>query len=97
IFLVSGQEIGKQARLAEGPGTRAAAATKNVAKELLRPSAREKVFLIGGSLVCISGRYGDAIYAERAHMVEKPRDAGRLGLVDQRAIDLDPERAVLRG
>src|SRR6185437_16657683 len=96
VVPVSGEEIEKQARLAERPRARAATAAENVAEELLGAGSRKKMRLVGRSLVRVSRRYGDAIDAERTHAVEKFRDAVGLGIVEQRAVDIDPESAFLR-
>ena len=83
--------------MAERPGARAAAAPEYVAEELLGALAREEVRLVGRALVCIAGRHRNAVDAQRAGLVEKPRDALRIGIVEQRAIDVDPEAARLGG
>src|SRR2546427_9983975 len=67
VLLIAGQEIEEQARLAERPRARTAAAPENIAKELLGASARQKVRLIRRALVCVPGRNRDAVDAERAH------------------------------
>src|SRR6266566_1975336 len=96
VFLVAGQEVEEKTRLAERPCARTSAAAKNVAKKLLGTSAGEKVRLIRRPFIRISGRYRDAIDAERAGLVEKPRDAVRVGIVEQGAVDVDAKAACLR-
>src|SRR6185503_19388130 len=61
VFLVAGEEIEEQARLAEGPGATAASAAQDVAKELLGSRAREEVFLIRRALVGVARRHGDRV------------------------------------
>src|ERR1700676_1124843 len=97
VFLVAGQEVEKKTRLAERPRARTSATAENAAKKLLGASAGEKVRLIGRPFIRISRRYGDAIDAERAGLVEKPRDAVRVGIVEQGAVDVDAKAACLRG
>src|SRR3984893_5925974 len=97
VFLVAGQEVEEKTRLAERPCARTSATAENVAKKLLGASAGEKVCLIRRPFIRISRRYRDAIDAERAGLVEKPRDAVRVGIVEQGAVDINAKAACLRG
>src|ERR1700694_4570966 len=97
VFLVAGQEVEEKTRLAERPCARTSATAENVAKKLLGASAGEKVCLIRRPFIRISRRYRDAIDAERAGLVEKPRDAVRVGIVEQGAVDVNAKAACLRG
>ena len=50
--------------------------------------------LVGRALVRVAGRHRDAVDAERADAVEEARDALRIGVVEQRAVDVDAEARV---
>src|SRR5438874_5133560 len=70
VLAVAGEEVEKQARLTERPGTRTAATAEDIAEELLGALATKKVSLIGCSLVGIARGYRDAIDAKLANGVE---------------------------
>src|SRR5262249_31998212 len=69
---------------------------EDVAKQLLGLGAVEKVLLVRSTLVGVSGRDGDAIDAQSLHVVEECGNAFRLGIVEERTIDVDPEAFCLR-
>src|SRR5215472_14999466 len=97
IVAVAGEEVEKQPRLTERPRAPVASAPEDVAKEPLRPGARQEVLLIRRTLVRVARRYGDAVDAELVNPIEKARDALGIGIVEQRAIDVDAKAARLRG
>ena len=55
------------------------------------------MLLVGRALIGIAGRNRDAVDAEFLDCVEERRDAIGLGSVEQRAIDVDAEAALLGG
>src|SRR5262249_47823921 len=88
VLAVAGEEVEKQIRLTERPRARTATAAEDVAKELLRALAGEKVRLVWRALVRVPGRYGNAVDAESARRVKESRDALRIGVVEKGAIDV---------
>src|SRR6185312_11699953 len=95
IVLVAGEEIEKERRLAERPFM-ATAAAEDVAEELLGLAPVEEMRLIGGALIGIARRHGNAVDAARHHIVEEGGDSLGLGTVEKRAVDVDAEAARLR-
>src|SRR5581483_4855107 len=82
IGLVAGEEIEEQVGLAERPFLAALAALEDVAEELLRRLAVEEVLLVRRTLISVAGRHGDAVNADRHHVIEKLRHPLRIGVVE---------------
>src|SRR5450755_3974929 len=95
VLLIAGQKIQKKPRLAERPGAGAATAAEDVAEQLLGARAAQEMLLVRRTLVRVSGRHRDAVDAEPRDLVEKLGHALRDGVVEQRAIDVDPESELL--
>ncbi len=96
VGLIAGKEVEKQRGLIERPSLAAAAAFENLAEELLRARPVEEVLLIGGALVGIARRDRDALDAHFLHLIEEVGDLVRLGAVEERAVDVGAEAALLR-
>src|SRR5581483_5591338 len=94
VALVAGEEIEEQAGLVERPAPLRVAA-EDVAEQFLGAPPVEEMLLVGGALVGIARRHGDAVDAELADRVEERRDPRRVGRVEQGGVDVDPEAARL--
>src|SRR5262249_42053368 len=82
--------------LAERPPLAAVAAPEDVAEELLGAAAAEEMRLVGGALIGVAGRDGDAVEPHLHHLVEEARVALGIGAVEEGAVDVDAEAALLR-
>src|SRR6185312_6003838 len=91
IALIAGEEVEEHARLAERPVLAAIAAGEDVAEQLLGFIAIEEVLLVRRALIGIAGRNRDAVDADGSGLVEESGDLVRLGVIEQRAVDVDPE------
>src|SRR5262245_57943877 len=91
VGLVPGKEVQEHDGLAERPAPPALAASQDAAEQLLGLGAIEEVLLVGRALVGVTRRNGDAVQAQRLHVVEERRDGRGIGVVEERAIDADPE------
>src|SRR5229473_122232 len=95
IGLVAGEEVEEQVRMDEGPAL-VLAARKDVAEQLLGLATIEKVLLVGGALVGVTGRdrYADA---ELLGVVEEGRDVGGGMAVVDGGVDVDGKSPGLGG
>ena len=66
-----------------------ATAAEDVAEQLLGVAPVQKMLGVGGALVGVAGRDGDALDAHRLHLVEEVGDPLGVGAVEQRAVDVD--------
>src|SRR6185437_9014233 len=96
VALIAGEEVEEQRGLAERPFLRAVAALEDAAEKLLGLAPIEEMRLIGGALIGIARRHGDAIDAARHDIVEEPRHALGIGAVEEGAIDVDAKSPGLR-
>src|SRR5579883_493398 len=96
IGLIAGEKIQEQRGLVEGPFL-AAALGENVAKQLLGARAVEEMLLVRRALISVAWRDGDALDAEPFRLVEKGGDAGRVGAVEQGAVNVDAKTLRLGG
>src|SRR5437588_11225071 len=94
VFLVAGEEIEKERGLAELPFV-ALAAAEDVAEELLGLAPAEEMRLVGGALIGVAGRDGDAVEPHRHDVVEELGIALGIGAVEEGAVDVDAETAIL--
>ncbi len=65
VSLVAGEEIEEQPGLVESPFAAAVAAPENRSEQLLGGGAIEKMLLVGGALIGVARRDGNAVDAER--------------------------------
>src|SRR5207248_120870 len=93
VLLIPRQEVEEQPGLAERPGLAGAAATEDVAEQLLGLLAMEKMLLIRRSLVGVAGRNRHGIDPEVARLVEERRHLFGIHVVEQGTIDVDAESA----
>src|SRR6516225_948226 len=96
VGLVACQKIEEQARLEERPGLAAPTEAEDAPKQLLGRASIEEVLLVRRALVGVARRHGDAVGAKRLHVIEEARGPFRLGVAEERAIDVDAEVARFR-
>src|SRR5262249_6400321 len=95
VFLVAGEEIEEQRRLAERP-LPALAQAENVAEQLLGPPPAEEMLLVRGALIGIAWRHRYAVEPHRHDVVEELRIALGVGAVEEGAVDVDAKATLLR-
>jgi hypothetical protein len=91
VGLIASQKIKEQLRLKQRPCASSWRTAEDLPKQLFRVRAMEKVLLVRGTLVGISGRDRDTVHAQRPHIVEEPGNALRLGVGEECAVDVDAE------
>src|SRR5260370_10585936 len=87
----AGEKLRELDQSAEGPIPSAVSARHDAEEQLLGPGAIQEVLLLRRALVGVYGRDGDAIQSQRFHVVEEEGDFGRIGVVEERAVDADAE------
>src|ERR1700710_1018161 len=96
VGLIAGQEVEEHARLAERPALAVITALENIAEQRLRLFAVQEVLLIRRAFVRITRRHRNAVHAHGPERVEEIRYALRIGVVEQRAVDVHAETTALR-
>ena len=91
IGLIAGEKIEEQTRLEQRPAWFSPSASEHVPEQLLGPRAIEEMLLVRRALIGIAGRQRDAIDTERHDAVEELGHPRRLGIAEQRAVDIHPE------